>query len=213
MTCRQESLFLHSRLRRFSFTLFFCMASLVSMCTIARLLTSTNVIAGDRIRDSLKRLARSPLTKAPTSISSLGLMSPILTSQKQFRNCFSDSFGSCFTSNMSAICSCFGRFTANHCIKTWANVEKDVMEALGSLPNHLSAVPVSVSTNILHRMASLPPEISIYARNALRWASGSPSPKNGGTFGMMKCGAINSSIILLAKGCPSSWSIFLFNMA
>jgi len=109
-------LFLYSGFRRFSFSsalFFFCIASSVLMYTVARPLTSAYVAAGNLIKDSLKGFARNPLTKAPTNISSLGLVSPVLILPKRLRNCFNDSSRRCFMSNMSTICSCFGRFIAN----------------------------------------------------------------------------------------------------
>lgn len=156
------------------------------MCIEARLHTSAKVAAGVLINDSLNKFARNPLTKALTNISSLGLVSPILISQNRLRKCFKVSSGRCFMSNMSTICNCLGRLTANRSRKNWEKTLNDVIDELESLLNHFKAVPARVSTNILHRIASFPPEISIYARKALRWASGSFSPVNGGTFGMMK---------------------------
>lgn len=80
----------------------------------------------------------------------------------------------------------------------------DVINELESLLNHYRVVPASVPINISHRMTSFPLEISIYAQKALRWASESPSPVNGETFGIMKCGGMISSMIPLTRGCPSS---------
>jgi len=141
-------------------------------------------VEGDLNKYSSKRFTRNPFTNTLTSISSLGFTSLMLTSQNLLRNYFKVLFCFYFISNMSPIWSCFGQFTANHSKKTWENATNEVMDALGILLHHFRVVPASVPTNILQRIVLFPPDINIWARNALRWAYRSPSPVNGITLGI-----------------------------
>jgi len=124
-------------------------------------LISAKETAGFLTSESLKELARSPLRKASTRISSSGFEMLVLASQKRLMYSRSDSFGPCLTSKRSAIRGGFALLTMNRSRNNQANTGKDVMVALGIPPNHLKALLASVPTKTLHLIASLPPEINI----------------------------------------------------
>lgn len=183
----------------------FCLiTSSASIWVVARSRISDSDKAEIRTSDSLNEFGLNPFKNATTRISSFGLVMQVQASQKRFKKSLKVSSDFCFTSKRSTTFRILTLLAANLSKNVQVNITKDVIEEWGKLMNHFRVFPESVPTKALQRIASFPPEISIWVLKAFRCASGSVLPKKGGIFETMNCYETASAMMEAERGYPSS---------